>query len=50
MITIPTWFAVILLGIFPVYFIIDRIWTTFDNWLKEITIKEKSKNPIGFGK
>lgn len=48
MITIPTWILGISILIFPVYFFLDRAWTTFDNWLKAKTLNPKPMRPIGF--
>lgn len=48
MITIPTWILAITILIFPVYLLLDRVWTTFDNWLKERTLNPRPRRPIGF--
>lgn len=48
MIEIPASLFLICILIFPVYLAFDRMWTTFDNWLKEKTIQQQGKqNKIG---
>lgn len=48
MIEIPVYLFLICILIFPVYLAFDRMWATFDNWLKEKTIQQDKQNKIGF--
>lgn len=44
---IPAYMIFVFVLTLPVYSLLNRIWDTFDNWLKFKTMN-KQRNPIGF--
>jgi hypothetical protein len=48
MILIPIWILALLILIFLLYLVFDRVWATLDNYLRAITTNPKPARPIGF--
>lgn len=44
---IPAWMLLVFVLILPLYFMLERMWTTFDNWIK-FKAMDKPRKPIGF--